>query len=137
MIRLFVVRSEHGTTLKDLKMFDELKAHLEEMLRGFRSGVAVAEEHIVEALVKLERSAAQLIAPAAPPAEATNPPVPSEPAAATTGEAATGEAQNGGAPEELAATVTTAAPPAEAGQPTAEDPQTATVTTDPQPAAAA
>ena len=117
-------------------MLDELKTHLEEMLRGFRSGVAVYEEHIVEALAKLERAAAQLVAPAAPPAEATNPPAPSEPAAALTGEAATGEAQNGAAPEELATTVTTAAPPAEAGQPAAADPQTATVTTDPQPSAA-
>ena len=35
-------------------MLDELKAHLEEMLRGFRSGVAVYEDHLVEALAKLE-----------------------------------------------------------------------------------
>lgn len=34
-------------------MLDELKAHLEEMLRSFRSGVAVYEEHLVEALAKL------------------------------------------------------------------------------------
>lgn len=54
-------------------MLDELKAHLEEMLRSFRSGVAVYEEHIVEALAKLERAAsteppaaAATEAPAAP-----------------------------------------------------------------------
>ena len=46
-------------------MLDELKAHLEEMLRGFRSGVAVAEEHLVEALNKVERAAANLVAPVA------------------------------------------------------------------------
>ena len=117
-------------------MLDELRAHAEEMLRGFDSGVAVYREHITELLSKIERAAAQLVTPAAPAAQDTNPPVPNQPAAAETGEAATGEAQNGGAPEELATTVTIAAPPAEAGQPTAADPQTATVTTDPQPAAA-
>ena len=45
-------------------MLDELKAHLEEMLRGYRSGVAVYEQHIVDALAKLERAAVQLVAPA-------------------------------------------------------------------------
>lgn len=132
------MRSKHGTNLKDLKMLDELKAHLEEMLRGFRSGVAVYEDHIVEALAKLERAAAQLVTPAAPAAQDPNKPASNQPAAAETGETATGEAQNGAAPEELAATVTTTAAPAvQAEQPAAAEPQTATVTTDPQPAAAA
>jgi hypothetical protein len=52
-------------------MLDELKAHLEEMLRGYRSGVAVYEQHIVDALAKLERAAVQLVAPA--PVVAQNP----------------------------------------------------------------
>ena len=38
-------------------MLDELKAHLEEMLRGFRSGVAVYEDHLLEALAKLAADA--------------------------------------------------------------------------------
>ena len=96
-------------------MLDELKAHLEEMLRGFRSGVAVYEEHIVEALDKLERAAAQITAPIAevPPAPEAEAPAPvAEPEAAPAAEAPVAEAPAAAAPAELAAPVAAEQPAA-------------------------
>ena len=54
-------------------MPEELIAHLKELLRGFRSGVAVCEEHLLTAL---HLAGAPEEAPAPPPAE-----TPADPAA--------------------------------------------------------
>jgi DNA polymerase-3 subunit gamma/tau len=106
-------------------MLDELKAHLEEMLRGFRSGVAVYEEHLVEALAKLERAAAQLVTPAAPAAQDINPPVPNQPAAAATGETAGPQVGAGPEPTELAPALTSGTVTEPANGATAAEPSAA------------
>ena len=56
--------------------FHHTQDHVHELLRGFRSGVAVAEDHLVELLQRLERLGGHLFGVSAPAPEPAPEPAP-------------------------------------------------------------